>query len=220
LSGIVAGLLTTTNEIGYVAAFNISEVNRGINAFTMGVRLVNPDATVHVEWCGSWTDDNMAAAATNKLIESHNIDVLTMHTDSLAPLEVAEKNKIWSIGYNTDNSSLFPDTYLTAPVWEWEYFYKQRIEECKYNQFTGKHYWEGMETGVVSLAPFTDNVKPEISAIVENEKKRIETGTYDVFYGPIRDNKGNLRIKDGESMTDDEMLNAFDWFVEGVKICE
>ena len=97
LSGIVAGLQTETNEIGYVAAIPISEVNRGINAFTLGVRSVNKDAVVHVEWSNSWTEDAAAEAAAKDLIEKYNIDVIAMHTDSNKVLEVAEKEGIWSI---------------------------------------------------------------------------------------------------------------------------
>lgn len=220
LSGIVAGLQTKTNEIGYVAAYEIPEVNRGINAFTLGVRLVNKDAKVYVGWCNSWIGDKEAEDATKRLIKKHNIDVLTIHTDSLKPLEVAEKEGIWSIGYNIDNSDIFTKTYLTAPVWQWENFYEPRIRECIYDKFKGKHYWEGIDTGIVALSPFTDHVKDGIEKTVEKEKKKFLSGSFDVFYGPIKDNKGKLRVKKGESMSDETMLNEFDWFVEGVVIDE
>ena len=220
LSGIVAGLQTETNEIGYVASFPIAEVNRGINAFTLGVREVNPDATVYVKWSNSWTGEEENASATKQLIESHNIDVLAMHSDAMAPLEIAAKNGIWTIGYNIDNSERFPDTFLTAPVWNWEKFYEPRILECLQGKFQGIHYWEGVETGIVSLSDFTDNVKSGIKEKVEEERQRLESGTFDVFYGPVKDNEGNIRIKAGQSMTDDSMLNDFFWYVEGVKIDE
>ncbi|MBQ9926973.1 MAG: BMP family ABC transporter substrate-binding protein [Lachnospiraceae bacterium] len=216
LSGIVAGMQTESNEIGYVAAFPISEVNRGINAFTLGVKKVNPDATVYVEWTGSWTDDVMCGEAVDKLLAKHDIDVLAMHADSNKPLEMAEEKGIWSIGYNIDNSAQYPNTYLTAPVWEWQNFYEPQILACLQDKFHGKHYWEGVETGLVSLAPFTQNVKPEIAEVVEAEKEKLESGLFDVFYGPITDNKGKLRVAEGESMSDDSMLNEFDWYVEGV----
>lgn len=216
LSGIVAGLQTETNEIGYVAAFPFSEVNRGINAFTIGVREVNPKAKVYVEWTNSWTGDEEAAAATNALLENHNIDVFTIHTNSLKPLEIAEEKGIWSIGYNMDNSGKYPATFLTAPVWNWEKFYEPRILECLQGKFKGRHYWEGIDTGLVALSPLTENVKPGIAEEVEKRKKLLESCTVDVFYGPIRDAEGILRIENGESMSDEAMLNEFDWFVEGV----
>ena len=216
LSGIVAGMQTETNEIGYVAAFPIAEVNRGINAFTLGVRMVNPDAKVYVKWSNSWTGEEENAAATEELLAEHNIDVLAMHSDAISPMEIADKNGIWIIGYNVDNSNRFPDTYLTAPVWNWEKFYEPRILECLQGKFQGIHYWEGIESGVVDLAPLTSNVKPGIAEKVEEERLRLMSETFDVFYGPITDNEGNVRIKSGQSMTDENMLNNFFWYVEGV----
>ncbi len=220
LSGIVAGLQTETDEIGYVAAFPISEVNRGINAFTLGVRRVNPNATVYVNWTNSWNDDDSTREATEKLIDTHNIDLIAMHTDSLAALELAEERDVMTIGYNVDNSKRYPDTYLTAAVWDWEKFYTPNILRCLQGKFEGNHYWESIETGIVSLAPFTDRVNKGIAEVVEAEIERLSSGTFDVFYGPIADQDGNIRVAEGECITDEVMLNEFDWYVEGVVIDE
>lgn len=220
LSGIVAGLQTKTNEIGYVAAFPISEVNRGINAFTLGVRSVNPDARVYVSWSNSWVGDEEAQYAFETINKSHDIDVVAMHTNSLRVLELAEEAGIWSIGYSLDNYEKYPDTFLTAPIWNWENFYTPRILECLQKKFKGNHYWEGIDSGIVDLAPLTVNVNEGTSKKVEEAKALLESGEFDVFYGPIYDNEGNLRVGVGESMSDDSMLNSFDWYVEGVVICE
>lgn len=218
LSGIVAGLQTETNQIGYVAAYPISEVNRGINAFTLGVRSVNPDAVVYVQWCNTWTDEEMTMDATEELLNAYDIDVLAMHSDAMAPLEVAEEKGVWSIGYNMDNSAKYPDTFLTAPVWKWECFYTPHILECLQGKFEEDGYWEGVETGIVDLAPFTGHVKDGITEAVEAERERLQSGTYDVFYGPIWDSDGNLRVAEGETMSDKTLLNEFDWYVEGVVV--
>lgn len=220
LSGIVAGLQTETNEIGYVAAMPISEVNRGINAFTLGVRSVNKDATVHVAWSGSWTEDASAEASANYLLDRYDIDVITMHTDSNKVLEVAEKRGVWSIGYNVDNSALYPKTFLTAPVWQWENYYEPHILRCLQGKFKGEHYWEGTSTGVVGMAELTKNVKEGTKEIVAREMQRLEEGTFDVFYGPVTDNEGKIRVDEGENLSDDAMLNRFDWYVEGVVVHE
>lgn len=216
LSGIVAGLQTDADRIGYVAAFPISEVNRGINAFTLGVRAVNPDAEVYVEWSNSWTGDKENVAATEKLMKEHGIDVLAMHMNSIEPLALAQERGIWTIGYNMDNSKEYPESFLTAPVWNWEKFYTPRILECLQGKFQGIHYWEGIETDTVALSPLTDNVKEGVAEVVENYRKKLETGLYDVFYGPVTDIEGTLRIAEGENMSDEAMLNEFDWYVEGV----
>lgn len=218
LCGIVAGMQTETNQIGYVAAYPISEVNRGINAFTLGVHSVNPDAVVYVNWCESWIDDAAAENATRELLQNYEIDVLAMHTNSLSPLDVAEEAGIWSIGYNIDNSGRYAKTFLTAPVWHWENFYTPRIKECQQGKFEGRSYLEGAETGIVALAPLTEHVKEGISGAVEEKMKEISSGTFDVFYGPIYDREGGLRVPAEESMSDEVMLNEFDWYVKGVII--
>ncbi len=220
LCGIVAGLQTKTNEIGYVAAFPIPEVNRGINAFTLGVRKVNPDAVVYVDWTESWVDDEAAESVTRSLLDKHNIDLIAMHMDSLKPLEVAEEKGVATIGYNVDNSSSYPETFLTAAVWDWEQFYTPNILSCLQGKFEGRHHWESIESGIVSLAPFAEFTADGVITVIEQEQERLCSGTHDVFYGPVRDQEGRIRIAEGESMTDQAMLNEFDWYVEGVIIDE
>lgn len=216
LSGIVAGHSTKTNEIGYVAAFDISEVNRGINAFTLGVRKVNPDASVFVSWCRSWEDSTLAADATNNLIAKHNIDVLTVHTDALSPYEIAERRNIRMVGYNLDNGNRFPKSFLTAPVWRWENYYAPHIMAVLQDKFVGEISWQGVESGIMDLAPMTKLVPDSVKVLVNEEMNRLKSGSFDVFYGPIEDNRGNLRVGEGESMTDVDMLEHFDWYVKGV----
>ena len=105
-------------------------------------------------------------------------------------------------------------------MWDWEKFYTPNILRCLQGKFVGNHYWEGVETGIVSLAPFSEKVNEGIKEKIDIELVRLNSGTYDVFYGPITDQSGNIRIADGESMTDYSMLNEFDWYVEGVVICD
>jgi len=216
LSGMVAGAMTKTNKIGYVAAFNYSEVNRGINAFALGVQKVNPDAKVYVSWSNSWGDESTAADATRDLIDKHHIDVLTVHVNSFSPYEIADEKNIWIVGYNRDNSTRFPKHFLTAPVWRWEVFYEQHINDVLQGKFLGRSYWLGLETGMVDLAPMTEHVSDSVRQMVESERERMLHGTFDVFQGPLIDNRGVLRVGKGESMTDEDLLNHFDWYVKGV----
>ena len=87
-------------------------------------------------------------------------------------------------------------------------------------KFVGQSYWEGFSTGIVDLAPFTSHVNPEAIELVAKEREKIQNGAFDVFYGPIEDNAGTIRVNEGESMSDSDMLNHFNWFVKGVKIDE
>ena len=220
LSGIVAGMQTETNEIGYVAAFNISEVNRGINAFTLGVKAANPDANVYVAFSDSWTDYKQNAQATEELLKHHNIDVITLHADSNAALDIAEEKGIWSVGYNIDNAENYPNTFLTAPVWSWEKYYEPYLKKCLQKKDVAIQYWEGVETGVVSLAPFTKHVEKETITYVNKEYRRMQQEYYDIFYGPIYDTTGKLRVNKGENMSDEVLRYQFDWYVDGVILDE
>ncbi len=220
LTGIVAGMQTKTNKIGYVAAFPIDEVNRGINAFTLGVRLVNPDAEVFVEWSGSWLDEESNRTAALKLIFEQNVDVMTMHTDTLIPLEEADKNDVWVVGYNFDNENMFPATYLTGAVWNWKEFYRTKIVECMGGKLRGGHFWNGIEKNIITLTPLTDNVqnKDKVQYLVTREQKKMSVNNSDIFFGPIYDNKGVLRVPEGCCLTDYAILNDFKWYVQGVRI--
>ncbi|MCR4909117.1 MAG: BMP family ABC transporter substrate-binding protein [Lachnospiraceae bacterium] len=220
LSGIVAGMRTVTGEVGYVAAFPYSEVIRGLNAFTQGVRRVRPDAVVHVKYCDSWIDDEAAGAAAKALMDKYPVDVMAMHTNSLEPCREADGNGVWPVGYNMDNSELFPDTYLTSCVWKWESYYREQILDFLKGKFFGTLDWIGMEEGIVELSELTDNVTTGTSGVVDDAKEYLKSRTFDVFYGPIYDNSGNLRVPVRESMSDDEMFNSFDWYVEGVVVEE
>jgi basic membrane protein A len=221
LAGIAAGMRTGTGEIGYTAAFPIPEVIRQINAFTRGVRSVVPDANVHVIYCNSWVDDDAARDASEKLLEKYpEIDILTMHTNSLMPHYVAADKGIWSIGFNKDNSELFPDSYLTACIWRWDDIYEDLILSCLQGKFYGRNNWISMEDGIVALSELTKNCAPGTAEAVDEATELFYSRGFDVFYGPVVDNNGTLRIPYGESMSDEEMRDRFDWYVEGVTVEE
>lgn len=221
LSGIVAGLQSKSGVIGYVAAMDIPEVVRGINAFTLGVHSVAPQAKVYVKYVKSWNDDGLTAQAAHELVNKyHQLDILTMHTNSLEPLKIAEQRNIGSIGYNYDNAKLFPRTYLTAAVWRWDSVYLPMLRDCLQGGYEGGHFWFGMEKNVAGLAPFTRNVNSQVRQGIVAARKRLEKDAFDVFYGPVYDNKGKLRVKQGENLSDEQLLNDFDWYVQGVIVDE
>lgn len=220
LSGIAAGMNTKTGELGYVAAFPISEVIRGINAFTLGVRSVRPDAVVHVCYCNAWVGDEVAGEVCRKLLDLHPIDVVTLHTDSLQPHREADARGIWSVGYNIDNAAMFPDTYLTACIWKWDVYYRKQILNCLQGKFSGHHDLMEMDEGIVALSGLSGRADPQTKAKIQAADEKLRTLEFDVFYGPITDNTGTLRVDEGESMPDDEMFNRFYWYVEGVHVEE
>lgn len=217
LSGIAAGMQTKTNEIGFVAAYPIPEVVRGINAFTLGVRSVNPEVTVHVEWTHDWKDYDKAVNTAELILDQYPVDILVLHHNTTAVIDVAKEHGIYAIGYNMDRLADYPDTFLTAPVWNWGSFYKESITASLEGRFEGKAYLGSIEDYLVDVSPLSKEVSAETAEIMEREKQRMLSDTWDVFYGPIKDQQGKLRVEAGENMSDHELFSTFDWFVEGVE---
>ncbi|MGW8194957.1 MAG: BMP family ABC transporter substrate-binding protein [Desulforhopalus sp.] len=214
LSGIVAGAMTKSNVLGYVAAFPIPEVIRGINAFTLGAQSVNPDVTVRVVWTKTWYDPATEKEAAKSLLDV-GADVIAQHQDSPGPQEAAEEKGVYSIGYNSDMAAFAPKAHLTAPVWNWGPYYTKVVEEVRNGTWKPESAWPGLAENIVDLAPFGPMVPQEVQDKVNGLKAEIAAGKKKVFVGPIKDQKGNIKIKDGDAATDDELL-GMTWFVDGV----
>ncbi|PKM94373.1 MAG: BMP family ABC transporter substrate-binding protein [Firmicutes bacterium HGW-Firmicutes-1] len=215
LSGIVAGLKTETNQIGYVAAFPIPEVVRGINAFTLGAQSVNPDVVVKVTWTSTWYDPAKEKEAAIALLDG-GVDIIAQHQDTTGPQQAAEERGAFSIGYNTDMSAMAPKAYMTAPIWNWGPYYAAQTQAVMDGTFASHAYWEGMSEDIVRLAPLTANAPEGAQAAVDAATAQILDGTEYIFEGPIYDQAGEIKVAEGVKMTDQEML-SFDWFVKGVE---
>lgn len=219
LSGIIAGLQSKNGQIGYVAAMPNIEVNRGINAFALGVKSVNLGATVHVKWTNAWDNEEAEKEAASALIEKKKVDVLTYHQNQHSVAMIADEAGIYSIGYNEKVGGI-SDKYLTAAVWNWQKLYHQIIREHIQGKSNSvKSHWYGIDTGVVELSTYSDLVSEEARVLVEKAKKDILSGK-DVFSGVIYDNKGVQRCDEGENISDEILLKKMDWYVDGVIIDE
>ncbi|MDI7248381.1 MAG: BMP family ABC transporter substrate-binding protein [Bacillota bacterium] len=214
LSGLVAGKMTRKNLIGYVAAHPIPEVVRGINAFTLGVRAANPNAKVKVVWTNTWYDPAAEKEAAKSLLEA-GCDVIAQHQDTPAPMQAAEEKGCYGVGYNTDMRQFAPKAVLTAPIWTWGPYYVKTVKAVQDGTWKSEQYWGGMEEGVIDIGPYGPMVPEDVKKLVAQKKQEIIAGKLVVFAGPLKDNKGVLRVPAGKAMTDAEML-SFDWFVEGV----
>jgi len=219
LAGMVAGLQTETNKIGYVAAFAIPEVVRGINAFALGVQAVNPDATVEVSWTSTWNDSALEKDAATALI-SKGCDVIAQHQNTTGAQVAAEEAGVWGIGYNKDMAYAAPNAALTAPIWTTSAYLITRVEAAMNGTWTSGSYFGPASDNVVDLAPLTDNVKEGTAEIVEAKHKEIiANGNNDgIFVGPIIDNAGNVILEDGVAMGDGELLSpdTMSWLNENV----
>jgi basic membrane protein A len=203
IAGMAAGADTTSNIIGYVAAFPIPEVIRGINAFALGVAATNPDAVVEVVWTSTWFDPGVEGNAAQALLDK-GADVLTMHQDSTATGQAATDAGATFIGYHSDMSAQVGN-YLTAPVWNWEQRYTDIINAAKDGNFTPEAWWGGMADGVVDIAiPDSSPVAGEMKDV----RQQILDGSFDVFdTGTISDQDGTVVIQDGVVQV--ELLDPF-----------
>ena len=214
LSGMAAGRKTKTNKIGYVAAFPIPEVVRGLNAFTMGVRSVNPKATVRVVWTSTWYDPSKERSAAESLL-SVDCDVLGMHQDSTAVGLAAQAKGAFWVGYNSNAQRFAPKAWLTAPVWNWGPFYTKQVRATLNGTWKTGSYYGTMKDGMITLAPLA-NSDAATKAMVAKKAAAIKTGKFNVLSGPIKDQKGKVRVPAGKTMSLGDAL-SWNWLVQGVQ---
>ena len=215
LSGIVAGKMSKSNIIGYVAAFPIPEVIRGINAFTLGVRSVNPKAEVKVVWTQTWFDPGIEGDAADSLLDV-GADVLAMHQDAPATLQAAEKRGAYVVGYNSDMRNFAPNAFLTAPVWNWGALYTKIAAAVADGSWKSESIWWGMKEGLVELAPLSDKIPADVQKLVMDKAAEIKSGSLHPFAGPIKNQQGDMAVAAGAVPSDGELL-GMNYFVEGVQ---
>ncbi len=215
LAGVAAGKVTRNNIIGYVAPVQIPEVIRFIDAFTLGVRKVNPQAVVKVVWTGDWFLPPVEKEAANSLMDA-GADVIQTGCDSSAPLQAAEARGTWAVGYDSDASQYAPEHWLTAPIWDWSVLYREILQKVKDGTWTNKDYWWSMGSGLVLLAPWGPRVPEEAKKAVAEWRDRIVKDGYEIFSGPIKDQSGAVKVAAGSAIKDREALEIM-WFVEGVQ---
>lgn len=215
LEGIIAGKMTKTSKIGYVAPHPIPEVIRHVNAVTIGVISVNPKANVHVVWTGAWYDPAKEKEAAVALMDT-GCDIIVTEGDSPAAAQAAEARGKYAFGYNSDAKNLAPKAVLTSAVWDWAVIYKDVIDKVKkgFKNWQNLDYWDGMESGTIKLTAFNDAVPKDLQKMI-TEKALLFKEEDSIFAGPIKDQDGNLKVSKGKTMTDKEIWNV-SWFVEGV----
>lgn len=213
--GTMAGMMTKTNTIGYIASFPIPEVVRGINAFTIAMRKVNPEATVKVVWVNTWYDPGKEADAAKALIDQ-GVDIITQHTDSPAPLQVAQERGIFAFGQASDMSAFAPESQLTAIVDDWNNYYVGRTGAVIDGTWSSTDTWGGLDSGMVAFPEYGVNVPDDVKAAAEVVREGIVDGSFHPFQGPISDQAGVEILADGE-IYDDGVLLGMNFYVEGVQ---
>ncbi|MCC5971452.1 MAG: BMP family ABC transporter substrate-binding protein [Pararhodobacter sp.] len=212
--GHIAGRMTETNTIGYIASFPIPEVIMGINSAYLHARAVNPDVQFRVVWAYSWYDPAQEAAAAEALIEQ-GADILMQHTDSTAPVTIAQDRGILAFGQASDMTAFAPESHLTAILDEWAPYYIDRIQARIDGNWEAGNVWHGIVDGMVGFAPMNERIPADVLEEAEAMIAAIEAGEYHPFTGPINRQDGSAWLAEGEVAPDGDLL-GMDFYVEGM----
>jgi basic membrane protein A len=214
LTGVIAGEMTKSNVLGYVAAFPIPEVLQGINAFIKGARSVNPKAELRVIWVNSWYDPGKERQASMTLM-SQGADVITHHTDSTAVVQAAEEQGKYAFGYHSDMSKYGPKAHLTATTHHWGDYYTKVVKAAQAGTWKPESTWGGYKEGMIKLAPLNSAIPADLQARIVSMEGQLADGSLHPFAGPVVDQDGKERVPAGSNMSDAD-LSKMDYYVNGV----
>ena len=218
LAGVTAGRMTKTHVAGYVAGFPIPEVLQGINAFTLGMRSVDPNATVKVIWLGAWFDPPKERDAAMALF-NQNVDVIAFHTGSNAVMVAAQERGKMAVAYHSDMRKVAPDAQIVAVTHEWGNYYTQRAKAVLDGTWKSGNVWGGVKEGMVRVDAFGPKVPQAVQGEVLARQKDIAAGTlrpFTALASGVKDNEGNTVIPAGTTLTDAQIL-GMNWLVAGVQ---
>ena len=212
--GHLAGKMSKSNILGYVGSFPIPEVIRGINAVTIAARKINPKIEVKVVWVNSWFDPGKEADAAKTLIDQ-GADIILQHTDSPAPVQVAEGRGVWAVGQASDMTHFGPKVHMTSIIDNWAPYYIARVQAVMDGTWKSMDTWDGIKPGMVEMADYNPGLPADVIALAKSVAKDISDGKIHPFTGPIKDQSGKVVIEAGKT-ADDGMLAGMNFYVEGV----
>lgn len=217
LSGLVAGMKTKSNKIGYVSAQGTgnSECTGGVDAFAIGVEEANPKATVYVAVTNSWFDPDLEQKASDYLI-GIGCDVLAQHVDTTAPQTASEANGTWSIGYNSDMSKETPNATLTSVIWNWSAYYTSYVNSIINATYDGNNYYGGMDESLVSLTALSSICEDGTAELVNEKTQDVLSGKFGVFDGVLETNTGDTVGEEGKTLDDATITGGINWYYKNV----
>ncbi|MEM9009851.1 MAG: BMP family ABC transporter substrate-binding protein [Pseudomonadota bacterium] len=213
--GLIAGHMTETNTIGYIASFPIPEVVRGINAAFLAAKSVNPDVEFKIVWVSTWFDPAKEAEAANALIEQ-GADVIMQHTDSPAAMTIAEEKGIFAFGQASDMLAFGPNARLSSIVDNWAPYYVARVQAALDGDWASGDTWGGIDSGMTEIGGFSDRIPFEVRKQAMDAAIAIAAGQLHPFTGPIKKQDGTPWLAAGE-VADDGTLLGMDFYVEGLE---
>ena len=211
--GQIAAQMSEAGVAGYIASFPIPEVVRGINSFLLGAQTINPDFKLKVIWVSTWFDPGKEADAAKVLI-GQGVDIITQHTDSTAPLQIAAEQGVLGFGQASDMMAFAPNSQLTAVMDDWDPYYVARTQAVLDGTWESMDTWDGIGPGMVAMADYT-NMPAEVAALARETEAKIASGELHPFAGPIYRQDGTMAIGTGEVL-DDGTLLGMNWYVQGV----
>lgn len=213
--GTIAGRMTQSNKIGYIASFPIPEVIQGINSSFLHARKVNPDVEMVVIWVYTWFDPAKEADAAKAMIEQ-GVDVIMQHTDSTAPLAAAaEAGNVIGFGQASDMAAFGPTPRVASIIDDWAPYYVKRVQDVMDGKWESGHSWGGMPEGEVVIGEITDAVPADVKAEAEAMIAAITAGDYHPFTGPLNKQDGSVFLAEGEVATDEQLV-TMDFYLEGM----
>ena len=214
VSGMIAGKMTKTNTLGFVASIPIPEVIRNINAFTLGAQSVNPKVRTKVVWINKWFDPGKEAEAATSLING-GADVLLQNTDSPAVLQTAEKMGKLAFGWDSDMTAYGPKAHLASSIINWAPYYKKAIKDALDGTWKVETNWWGMKEGAIDLVGIGNMVPADVKKMAEDKMAEIKEGKFNVWTGPLMGNDGKEALaKDAKG--DDKFVSGIMFYVKGV----
>lgn len=220
LSGIVAGMKTESNLIGYVAAMGSenSEVTGGIDAFAIGVASVNPDAKIYVKVTNSWYSPTEETNAAKALI-AEGCDVIAQHCDTPNPQLEAESAGVWGVGYNSDMIKDAPGATLTSVEWHWGAYYTQAVQQVIDGTWNCENYYGGMADGLLDISDLNSALcTDEMQAKVDEAKNEILNNGFNVFDGVLETNDGSTVGEEGSTLDDATIKGGINWYYKNVEV--
>jgi simple sugar transport system substrate-binding protein len=214
LMGLVAGKMTKTNQLGFVASVPVPAAIRNINAFALGARESNPKAQVRVSWVNEWFNPDRERLAAAALIEK-GADVLTQNTGSSAVVRTATEKGAWAFGWDSDMSR-FGAAQLGASIIEWGIYYSKVVNDVLNDHWLRRMTWWGLKEGMIDLAFLNKGVPPDVRELLAKRRDEIASGGALIWTGPIRDQRGVVRLAEGKTWSD-RQLDTMNFYVEGVE---
>jgi simple sugar transport system substrate-binding protein len=214
IQGVIAGKMSKSGIVGYVASVPIPEVIMGMNAFIQGMRSINPAGKIKMVMINEWYDPGKEADAAKALIDQ-GADIVAQHTDSPAPLQTAHDRGIKGFGQASDMSRFAPDTQLTASVDHWDEYYTDRVKAAMDGSWKSGDVWGGLKSGMLHMADFA-NMPDDVKTLAQKTMDGIESGEIIPFKGPINAQDGSVKVAAGTQL-DDGAIAGMDWLAEGVE---